>query len=66
MCQSNVYALEDDHEELLLEDVAVIETDGDAITMRTLFGEPMVVSGRIVGVDLTRQRVYLERAATAG
>ena len=61
MCQSNVYALDGDEEELLLEDVALIESDGDSLTMRTLFGEPMVVAGPVVAVDLMRHRVYVER-----
>jgi|SaaInl7_135m_RNA_FD_contig_21_2208282_length_1055_multi_5_in_0_out_0_2 predicted RNA-binding protein len=61
MCQSNVYALDGDEEELLLEDVALIESDGDSLTMRTLFGEPMVVAGTVVAVDLMRHRVYVER-----
>ncbi len=66
MCQSNVYALDGEQEKLLLEDVALIESDEDSLTMRTLFGEPMVISGRIVGIDLTRQKVYVERIATVG
>ncbi|MAF11196.1 RNA-binding protein [Candidatus Poribacteria bacterium] len=65
MCQSNVYALEGDREELLLEDVSLIETQNGSVTMCTLFGEPMAVEGRIVGIDLVRQKVYLERTATA-
>jgi predicted RNA-binding protein len=65
VCQSNVYALEGGREELLLEDVSLIETQNGSVRMCTLFGEPMVVEGRIVGIDLVRQRVYLERTATA-
>ena len=63
MCQSNVYAIENDREELLMEEVAALDIDGDRITMRSLFGEPLSVLGRIKEVDLLKNRIVLEKVA---
>ena len=59
MCQSNVYALKDDQEELVLEDVAFVEVDGDRITMKTLFGEPVSLKAQVEHIDLMKHRIVL-------
>ena len=61
MCQSNVYTIEEDREELLLEDVASLEVDGDRVTMKTLFGEPVSLRAHIVEIDLMRHKVLLAK-----
>jgi predicted RNA-binding protein len=61
MCQSNVYAVERVEETLVLEDVASMRIDGDQITMRTLFGEPVSLEGRIKEINLMKHRIVLER-----
>lgn len=61
MCQSDVYALDGGREELLAEEVATVEVDGDRITMKTLFGEPVSLSARIVEIDLMKHRIVLEK-----
>ena len=64
MCQSTVYARrgEGQEDEVLLEEVTrLVVTDGE-VSMTTLFGEPLTVSGRIQEIDLTRQRVILDCA----
>ena len=57
MCQSNVYLVDDDREELVSEEVAFVEVDGDRITMKTLFGEPRSVVGHITKIDLVKNRI---------
>lgn len=59
MCQSNVYALKGDQEELILEEVAFVEVDGNRITMLTLFGEPVSVNAQIKHIDLMKHRIVL-------
>ncbi|MEW6751481.1 MAG: CooT family nickel-binding protein [Candidatus Latescibacterota bacterium] len=61
MCQSSVYATAGEGEELLLEDVALITVDGDRLELRTLFGEPLLLRGRIRQIDLMKHRIVLER-----
>ncbi len=60
MCQARVYGQREGHEQLIMEDVALIEVDGDVCTMATLFGEEKRVKGRIVRIDLLKHRVVLE------
>lgn len=62
MCQSSVYTLDQDKEELLLEDVAWVAVEGNQVTMRTLFGEPISLSARIKKIDLMKHRIILEKS----
>ena len=62
MCQSNVYVVEEDREELVQEDVAFIEVEGDSISLRSLFGEPLSLRGRVIQIDLMKHRVLLEKS----
>jgi predicted RNA-binding protein len=64
MCQSNVFAVENGREELLMEEVAGLDIDGDRITMRSLFGEPLSVLARIKEIDLLKNRIVLEKTGT--
>jgi predicted RNA-binding protein len=64
MCQSNVFATKNGQEELLMEEVAAVAIDGDTITMRSLFGEPLSVVARIVEIDLLKNRIVLEKTGT--
>ena len=64
MCQSNVFAIDNGREELLMEEVAGLEIDGGKITMRSLFGEPLSVLARIKEIDLIKNRIVLEKTGT--
>ena len=59
MCNSNVFALKSGQEELLLEDVSHITVENGTVRLRTLFGEPMAVEGRIKEIDLMKNRIVL-------
>ncbi len=61
MCQSNAYVLDRGHEELILEDVAQVEVDGNMVKMRTLFGEQVSLRARIREINFTKNRIILER-----
>jgi len=61
MCQSNVYAVDSGRQELLLEDVARLEIEGDEVTIEPLFGEQVSFSARIKEIDLVKQRIVVER-----
>ena len=55
MCQATVY-LDD---ERVMQDVIWLEPTEDGFTMRTFFGEPLTVKGKLKGIDLLKHRVLL-------
>ena len=64
MCQAAVY-LDD---ERVMQDVIWLEPTEDGFTMRTFFGEPMTIKGKLKGIELLKHRVLLvsEELATQG
>lgn len=66
MCQSNAYLLDGGREELVLEDVTLVEVGKDQVKMRTLFGEPVSLRARVREIDLTKNRIVLERCEEVG
>jgi predicted RNA-binding protein len=65
MCQSSVYAVTGETEELLLEEVVALAVEGEWVMVRSLFGEPLHVRARVRQIDLTRNRIVLERIPDA-
>jgi len=61
MCQSNAYLVQDDEEELLLEDVILIEPEGNKMRLTSLFGEKILVDAKVKAVDLLHHKVILEK-----
>ena len=55
MCQATVYL----DEERVMQDVIWLEPTEDGFTMRTFFGEPMTIKGKLKGIDLLKHRVLL-------
>ena len=55
MCQATVYL----DEERVMQDVIWLEPTEGGFTMRTFFGEPMTVKGKLKGIDLLKHRVLL-------
>jgi predicted RNA-binding protein len=60
MCQSDVYLAEDEGEELLMEEVGWIEVDHDAVRLRDMAGEEMVVDARLKYADLVQHKLVLQ------
>ncbi len=60
MCQSSVYILDGEDEELVMEQVVSLDVDGDQINMRSLFGEPLSLAARVTQIDLVKNRIILE------
>ena len=61
MCQSSVYAVNGEQEELLLEQVSAVEVDGEQVRLQTLFGEPLALRAWIKEIDLMKHRIVLQR-----
>jgi len=60
MCQSKAYLLRDGAEVLVLDEVSSVAIAGSQITLRPLFGEPVLVNGRIREIDLMSHRIVLD------
>ncbi|NTW66201.1 MAG: CooT family nickel-binding protein [Nitrospirae bacterium] len=61
MCDLKAYIRNNDREELVLESVNLIRSEGGEVVLRNLFGEEKRVQGEVREVSLTKNRVVLER-----
>ncbi len=59
MCEAAAYVLKDGREELVLQDVDVIEPDGDHLRLVNIFGEQKIVKARIQSLNLVNHKVIL-------
>jgi len=60
VCESNAYILKDGEEELVLEDVDIMESDGDQIRIKNIFGEEKMLKARIKRLSLVDHKILLE------
>ncbi|MBC8016352.1 MAG: CooT family nickel-binding protein [Sporomusaceae bacterium] len=61
MCEANVYLINKDVEELLLERVDKIIPNNGEVYLENIFGQRKTVSARIKELHLVDHRVVLER-----
>jgi len=59
MCEAAAYILKDGKEELLLQDVDVIEPDGENLRLVNIFGEQKVLKATIQSLNLVNHKVIL-------
>jgi predicted RNA-binding protein len=59
MCEASAYVLKDGREELLLQDVDLIEPDGDNLRLVNIFGEQKVLKAKILSLNLVNHKVLL-------
>lgn len=59
MCEAAAYILKDGKEELLLQDVDLIEPDGEHLRIVSIFGEQKVVKATIQSLNLVNHKVIL-------
>ena len=60
MCEAAAYLLKEGKEELLLESVDVLESDGSQIKMVNIFGEQKKVKAKIKALSLVDHKILLE------
>lgn len=60
MCESKVYLVTDEGEQLVLDDVTSVQPEEDGYWLLNLFGERVHVRGRIKDIDLLKHRILLE------
>jgi predicted RNA-binding protein len=61
MCELNVYMLEAGKEEMVMEDVANIVPEGDAVVLTDILGQQQTVNARILEIRLLDHKAYLGR-----
>ena len=59
MCEASAYVLKDGREELILQDVDLIEPDGDNLRLVNIFGEQKVLKAKILSLNLVNHKVLL-------
>jgi len=60
VCDLKAYVRNNDREELVLESVNLIRSEGGEVFLRNLFGEEKRVRGEVREVSLVKNRVVLE------
>jgi predicted RNA-binding protein len=60
MCESKAYMVKDGGEDLIMENVDFLKPQGTAILLRSIFGEELVVQGKLREMDLSGHRIVLE------
>lgn len=60
MCEANAYLLKEGREELILEAVDKVESEGSKIRIENIFGEQKVVNGRIRSMSLVNHKILIE------
>jgi predicted RNA-binding protein len=60
VCDLKAYVRNNDREELVLESVNLIRSEGGEVVLRNLFGEEKRVRGEVREVSLVKNRVVLE------
>ena len=60
MCEAAAYLLKDGEEELLLESVDHLESEGSQIRMINIFGEQKKVKAKIKALSLVDHKIVLE------
>lgn len=59
MCEAAAYILKNGREELLLQDVDLIEPDGENLRIVSIFGEQKIVKASILSLNLVNHKVIL-------
>ena len=59
MCEAAAYIIRNGQEELFLEDVDVIEPDGDNLRLVSIFGEQKIIKASIQSLNLVNHKVIL-------
>ncbi|MGE5578020.1 MAG: CooT family nickel-binding protein [Syntrophothermus sp.] len=62
MCEASAYVVRDGQEELVFQDVAALERDGNKLLLIGLFGEQKLIEGEITKIDLLTHKIYLKKA----
>ncbi len=65
MCEAKVYVVKDGNEEQIMQDVVLVQPEGEHCLLVNLLGEQKLVQGRIQKIDFLRHTLYLSQADIA-
>lgn len=60
MCEAAAYVLQEGREELLMESVDLLESEGDQVRLVDIFGEEKRFRARIKALSLVDHKILLE------
>lgn len=60
MCEAAAYIIRNGQEELFLEDVDLIEPEGDGLRLVSIFGEQKIIKATIQSLNLVNHKVILK------
>lgn len=61
MCQTNAYVRDAGKDEMFLEGLARIEVRGDNLNLTSIYGEKLVITGRILEINFQGGKLVMER-----
>ena len=61
MCVARAYLRQEQKEELLMEEIALIRVEGENLFLKSIFGEEKSVKANIKEVDFVASKVLLEK-----
>lgn len=59
MCEAKVYIAKNGDEQQIMQDVVLVQPEGDAYLLVSLLGEQKLVQGRIEKIDFLRHTIHL-------
>jgi len=59
VCEAKVFVRDNGNEQQIMEDVVLMEPEGDAYLLVNLLGEQKLVHGRIERIDFLRHTIHL-------
>jgi predicted RNA-binding protein len=62
MCEAKVYVAKNGHEEQIMQDVVLVQPEGEVCLLVNLLGEQKLVPGRIEKIDFLKHTVHLGQA----
>jgi predicted RNA-binding protein len=62
MCEATVYMTEDGQDKKVMQDVVLVQPEGDAYLLVNLLGEQKLVRGTIKKLDFLKHTVHLEKS----
>lgn len=60
MCEARVYLASEDQEKEIMQDVVLLQPEGDLLLLANLLGEQKLVRGTIKKIDFLKHTVHLE------
>lgn len=62
MCEAKIYMAKNGDEQRIMQDVVLVQPEGDAYLLVSLLGEQKLVQGRIERIDFLKHTVHLSQA----